>query len=285
MQHHRFSYFKTSDWIFRSDPDFPLRAGIQDPQEETVLHEHEFCECAFILSGQGMHQSEKNPPVPIQRGDVIFIPIGGHHAYTQGEGLSVGNLLFSAPRLPSVLLELYSSAAYKQIFLKRFSPETKDDFPMTHLEEDVFFELETLLYYLAGSTSHCCKMGIFAAILGRLCEVWKIAETEKSPPLDIFKLTAFMEHNFHKELLMSDLCRMAAMSSATLQRHFKAALGVPPMTYLRNLRLKHAAELLLNSQLELNEIAELSGFRQMPPFFRAFKKCYGITPLEYRRKK
>ena len=278
-------YYKRNERVFQNDLDFPLRAAKQNPQDVTVLHDHEFCECIFVLSGKGMHQSGKNTPVPIQRGDVLFIPVGGHHAYTQVEDLSVFNLLFYAPRLPSVLLELYSSSAYRQIFLKKFDPEERKDFPKTHLEEKVFVELETLLDFLANSDSHCCKMGMFVAILGRLCEVWEIPEPEKLPPLDILKLTAFIQQNFHKDLAMSDLCRLAAMSSATLQRHFRAALGVPPMTYLRNLRLSHAAELLLNTDLELNEIAELSGFRQMPPFFRAFKKCYSSTPLEYRSKK
>ena len=277
-------YYKTTEWIFRCDPHFPLRAGIQFPQTVTDLHEHEFCECAFIISGSGMHQSEKNPPVPIGRGDVLFIPIGGHHAYTEVNELVVFNLLFHAPRLPSVLLELYSSSVYKQIFLKKFVPGEKEDFPMTHLDEEVFAELATLLNFLAGSNSHSCKMGIFVAILSRLCEVWKIPEEENSPRLDIFKLTEFLQQNFQRDLTEKDLCRLTAMSRATLQRHFRAALGMPPMVYLRNLRLEHAAELLLNTELSLKEIADLSGFRQMPPFFRAFKKCYRVTPLEYRGK-
>ena len=50
---------------------------------------------------------------------------------------------------------------------------------MTRLDEKNFSELETLLNFLAQSDSHCCKMGIFVAILGRLCEVWKIPEEEK----------------------------------------------------------------------------------------------------------
>ena len=279
------SYYKTIDWSFRNDPVFPLRVSKQLPQEVSHLHEHEFCECIFVISGSGMHQSEKNPPVPVRRGDVLFIPIGGHHAYTEVHDLIIFNLLFYAPRLPSVLLELYSSAAYKQVFLKKFVPGDKEDFPMTRLDEKTFSELETLLNFLAQSDSHCCKMGIFVAILGRLCEVWKIPEEEKRPPLDVFKLTAFMQQNFQRPLAMKDLCRLAAMSTATLQRHFRAALGVPPMTYLHNLRLEHAAELLINTDLTLAEIAELSGFPQMPPFFRAFKKCYRVTPLQYRRKK
>ncbi|MBQ7208517.1 MAG: helix-turn-helix domain-containing protein [Lentisphaeria bacterium] len=277
--------YKTAEWIFRKDPVFPLRVNKLAPQEVTRSHEHEFSECVFVISGSGMHQSGKNPPVPVRRGDVLFIPIGGHHAYTEVHDLIIFNLLFYAPRLPSVLLELYSSAVYKQVFLKKFAPDENENFPMTHLDEKVFAELETLLDYLAKSDSRCCKMGIFVAILGRLCEVWWIPEEATSPPLDVFKLTACMQQNFQRALTMKDLCRLAAMSPATLQRHFRAALGMPPMTYLRNLRLEHAADLLLNTELTLTEIAELSGFRQMPPFFRAFKKCYRVPPLEYRRKK
>ena len=100
---------------------------------------------------------------------------------------NIFNLLFYAPRLPSVLLELYSSAVYKKVFLKKFTPDGNENFPMTHLNGKIFAELETLLDYLAKSDSRCCKMGIFVAILGRLCEVWQIPEEETSPPLDVFK--------------------------------------------------------------------------------------------------
>ena len=54
------------------------------------------------------------------------------------------------------------------------------------------------------------------------------------------------------------------------------------MIYLRNLRLRHAAELLLKTEFSLKEIADQSGFSRMPYFFKAFKECYGVSPLEYR---
>ena len=60
-------------------------------------------------------------------------------------------------------------------------------------------------------------------------------------------------------------------------------MGVTPMVYLRNLRLRHAAELLLHSDLGLQEIAEMSGFSRMPYFHRAFRSCYGTSPGEYRK--
>ena len=157
---------------------------------------------------------------------------------------------------------------------------------MTRLDEPIFCELETMLHYLAraGSTAgnHCYKLGLFMAVLSRLCELWKVRPDETAVPLDIPKLTAYLDGHFQQEIYLDDLAKRAGMSRATLLRHFRAALGVTPMIYLRNLRLRHAAELLFKTEFSLKEIADQSGFSRMPYFFKAFKECYGVSPLEYR---
>ena len=122
------------------------------------------------------------------------------------------------------------------------------------------------------------------AVLSRLCSEWKIRQDSLAVPLDIPKLTAYLERNFQQEIYLDDLAKRSGMSSATLLRHFRAALGVTPMVYLRNLRLRHAAELLLGTDFGLKEIADRSGFSWMPYFFKSFKDCYGVSPLEYRRR-
>ena len=281
------NYYKTQERIFRFDPEFPLRVIQQLPQITTVSHQHEFCECIFVTRGCGKHQSEDHASVPIRRGDVLVIPPGGHHAYTQAsKDLNIINLMFDTSHLPPVLLELYYDPAYKQIFLRDSAAFPEQDFPMTKLAENDFAELETMLHSLArtGSTAgnHCYKLGLFMAVLSRLCELWKVRPDETAVPLDIPKLTAYLESNFQQEIYLDDLAKRSGMSRATLLRHFRAALGVTPMIYLRNLRLRHAAELLLKTEFSLKEIADQSGFFRMPYFFKAFKDCYGVSPLEYR---
>ena len=281
------NYYKTQERIFRFDPEFPLRVIQQLPQITTVSHQHEFCECIFVTRGCGKHQSEDHASVPIRRGDVLVIPPGGHHAYTQAsKDLNIINLMFDTSHLPPVLLELYYDPAYKQIFLRDSAAFPEQDFPMTKLAENDFSELETMLHSLAktGSSAgkHCYKLGLFMAVLSRLCELWKVRPDETAVPLDIPKLTAYLERHFQQEIYLDDLARRAGMSRATLLRHFRAALGVTPMIYLRNLRLRHAAELLLKTEFSLKEIADQSGFFRMPYFFKAFKDCYGVSPLEYR---
>ena len=43
-------YFKTQLDKFRSDTKFPLRVKIEKPQTVTVSHQHEFCECIFVIA-------------------------------------------------------------------------------------------------------------------------------------------------------------------------------------------------------------------------------------------
>ena len=190
-------YYKTGERIFRFDPDFPLRVKLELPQVVTVSHQHEFCECIFVTRGGGKHQSEDHTSVPIRRGDVLVIPVGGHHAYTEAsDDLDIINLMFDTSHLPPILMELYSRPSYKQIFLRDHGAYGEQDFPLMRLEDKVFRKLESLLGYLAEMDgtqgNHCYKLGLFMAILSRLCELWKVRPDEIAVPLDIPKLTAYL---------------------------------------------------------------------------------------------
>ena len=159
---------------------------------------------------------------------------------------------------------------------------------MTRLDEETFVELESMLMNFAKTSNekgfHCYKLGLFMAILARLCDAWKVKANDEFEPLDIPKITAYLEQNFQRDIYLDELTRLGCMSKATLLRHFRAALGVSPMVYIRNLRLRHAAELLLRTDFSLKEISNQSGFTQLPYFFKAFHDCYGVSPLEYRKK-
>lgn len=289
-QYSSYDYNKTQDRVFRGDPNFPLRVKLELPQVVTVRHQHEYCECIFVTRGRGRHQSQDHEPVPIRRGDVIVIPVGGSHAYTNAsKDLHIINLMFDTSRLPPILMDLYSTPTYKQIFLRDHAGFHSQDFPMTHLPPPVFAELESMLMGLARTAgaagSYCYKLGLFMAVLGRLCEAWKVRTEESPVPLDIPRLTAYLDQHFQQDVYLDELAQRAGMSRATLLRHFRAALGVTPMIYLRNLRLRHAAELLIKTDLNLKDIADQSGFTRMPYFFKVFKDCYGMSPLAYRQER
>ncbi len=283
------NYYKTNEYVFRPDPRFPLRVSVMNPQDITVLHQHEFTECIFITGGEGLHQCNREKPAPVRRGDILIIPPNGMHAYVQSDNLTLINLLFDASRLPAVLMELYSHPAYKELFMQNASHYHNRNFPcFTPMESD-FSELEAFAFRIAQygdkPGNHCYKLGLFMALLNLLCNSRQIEPKEMPDvPLDIPTLIGFLEQNFQREIYLDEMAALAAMSRSTLLRHFRTALGTTPMDYLRNLRLQHAAQLLLNTRLTPAEIAERAGFPTLAYFFRAFKAKYGITPLIYRQK-
>ena len=65
---------------------------------------------------------------------------------------------------------------------------------------------------------------------------------------------------------------------------FKKYLKESPIKYLLNYRLMKSTELLVENALPITEVAFEVGFSNPSYFIDAFKKAYGLTPNEYRKK-
>lgn len=64
---------------------------------------------------------------------------------------------------------------------------------------------------------------------------------------------------------------------------FKSWSGMTPTKYRNKLRVAHSQILLKNSNLTVNEIAEITGFNDAFYFSRVFHKMTGVTPTDYRK--
>ena len=78
------------------------------------------------------------------------------------------------------------------------------------------------------------------------------------------------------------LAAMAAMSRSHFSRTFHAVAGISLRDYVRDLRLKHAQELMRCSRLSLSSIATESGFYDLPHFNKAFRHRFGMSPTQFR---
>lgn len=75
-----------------------------------------------------------------------------------------------------------------------------------------------------------------------------------------------------------------AISRTTFYRKLKALTGYAPNEYVRTIRLKVAAEMLLTTTLSVSEISYLVGFNDPLYFSKCFKNQFGISPTYYRKK-
>ena len=74
------------------------------------------------------------------------------------------------------------------------------------------------------------------------------------------------------------------MTTQTFRRHLKSATGQLPKNYLSSIRMKHACDLLVNTNISLVEIARVCGFTDASNFTRSFRADFGMTPSAYRTK-
>ena len=64
---------------------------------------------------------------------------------------------------------------------------------------------------------------------------------------------------------------------------FHREVGMSFSTYIRNVRIDKAKELLCGTQLKLYEIAEKTGYSDPKYFSKVFREATGLTPAEYRK--
>lgn len=83
------------------------------------------------------------------------------------------------------------------------------------------------------------------------------------------------------EFCVEMLAQEAGLSRTHLHRKMKEITGLTTSDFIRNTRLRQAAELLKNGQSNIKQIAFAVGFSNQTHFSNAFKKVYGMSPTEY----
>ena len=98
------------------------------------------------------------------------------------------------------------------------------------------------------------------------------------------KAKQFLNENYYKDITIDSIAKGLSYSRNYLYTVFKNNYGVSPQSYLLNLRIEKAKELLINEQnLSINEIAYAVGYKDSLYFSRVFHKKIGVTPSEYKK--
>ena len=91
-----------------------------------------------------------------------------------------------------------------------------------------------------------------------------------------------MRDDVRGELSLAEFAQSVNLSVWRLCHIFKSDVGMPPIRYLRQLRMERAKDLLESSFLSVKEIAFQVGLNDESHFVRDFKSTYGYSPALYR---
>ena len=81
---------------------------------------------------------------------------------------------------------------------------------------------------------------------------------------------------------VEELADMCGTSVSQFRRNFKSHTGMLPKEYIEELKLRHAADILLSSDISIKDTARRFGYRDPFHFSRRFKLRFGVSPENYR---
>ncbi|WP_347294217.1 AraC family transcriptional regulator [uncultured Duncaniella sp.] len=129
---------------------------------------------------------------------------------------------------------------------------------------------------LAGIVNHL--LGLMY-VLDHNC---RFEETNSGIADKIKKAQVIMLESVYEPVMLQDIALRVGMSYSSFRQHFREYTGCGPASYLRNLRLERAMELITKTSLTLKEIAYTLNFKSPEYFSLQFKKAFGRSPSEYR---
>lgn len=101
----------------------------------------------------------------------------------------------------------------------------------------------------------------------------------------MYKLTELIEGNISNgNLIVEDLATELAVSRSVFFRKLKGLTGLAPVEFIKEMRVKKAAELITSTDNNMSQIAYMVGFNDSRYFSKCFKAHFGMTPTEYRSK-
>jgi len=122
------------------------------------------------------------------------------------------------------------------------------------------------------------------SLLPRTSEVIDLEESpihSDSPVVQ--KMLEYIYKNYNRDVSLEEIAAKVYMNSAYLSRIFKEKTGMGFHDFLVEVRISNAKTLLERSEFKVNEIADMSGYRDVSHFIGIFKKHTGMTPIDYRR--
>jgi AraC-like DNA-binding protein len=93
-----------------------------------------------------------------------------------------------------------------------------------------------------------------------------------------------IDRRFAEHFQLRELARMVGCTSVRLRMLFKEEFGISLREYRTRARVLNAAKLVADSDVKIEAIAVLAGFRSKRNFYKAFRQVMGGTPSEFRRR-
>ncbi len=278
--------------FFANDENFPFNIGYgAHESNEMYMHSHEdFSELVIVLDGSAVHVVGEER-FNISKGDVFVVGKDVAHGYVCANNFKICNVMFDMDMILSDSYDIKKYQGFHSLFvIEPHFIRTEGFNNRLKLSIKDFEEIQSLIdetvteYNSVEPGKNTMVLSIFLRLVVRLSRLY--ASTERvgdNKKIDgIAAAAAYMENNYTEDIEMDRLLELSHYSRRHFIRLFSDTYGVSPHKYLLRLRIRHATQLLMETNLTMSEIALRCGFNDSNYFGRVFKKYKSVSPNSYR---
>jgi AraC-like DNA-binding protein len=125
--------------------------------------------------------------------------------------------------------------------------------------------------------------GYIYIIMGILIENVGLVSNQDDQNRNVTKdILIYLQNNYLLPISLEQLSKNFGYSMSRFSHIFNSYFGCTIAEYINTLRCRHASGLLIDDSVSIINAGMSSGFNSMRTFYRSFKRCYGMTPSEYR---
>ena len=251
------------------------------------LHKHEEMELNFVENCDGARRIVGDSIEVLGRDDLVLVGSGLEHTWDQYDCQSHS--------IHEITIQFPFDLLGEQFLAKNQLSSLRAMFE--NAKRGIAFELPAIME-LYGKLTHITNAQPgFYRVLSLLEILYELslqtdyhllasksfANVKNTPESKrVRRVEEYIDENFKKEIRLKTLSDIAGMTPAAFSRFFRMRTGKTVSDYIIDIRLGHAARLLVDSTVNVAEICYECGFNNISNFNRIFKKKKGCSPTAFR---
>ena len=263
------------------------------PYLNTQPRSHSYFEIFVVLSGASEVYFDGSP-VFLEEGDVLIVPPHTQHILAVNTNSFVFSIDARRSTFDAQFGDMMANNDVMSIFFRDSlygSHETNYFRLKTDLMNEELFGTLCVSVHEAMSPSlqlsNMCAtslLKVFLALAFRMhSETIQTLRTirDDASRVDCGEILQYIQHNY-RTVQLSTLARTFHYNETYLSRRLQNVLNQSFTEIVRGIKMTHAEDYLLNSNLRIHEISALVGYESVDHFSRTFKATHGISPQAFR---
>ena len=257
------------------------------------MHKHDCIEILYIFRGNCTVYAEDRD-FRLEEGDFLFnAPQSRDMHHANDDETLIFILMLRPESLYSKFLHLFQDNNPLSAFLfsilsnsncrDKLIINTKNNSTIRDLVLQMLFERETEERYYPQMLTNQFELLLFQLLRDHWNDMILIENSKQDLTNEMRSVIGSM-YRERREITLSSIADKVGKSSQQLSYEIKTHLGKNFSSLCRDIRMEKATQLLKNPDLTMDNIVDFIGYTDISHFYKDFKKRFGITPGEYRKK-